>query len=50
MTQLNCPVCGKTVDPQEAPSETYRDELYYFCSDTCHEQFAMDPGAHAGVN
>lgn len=45
MAQMQCPVCGAPADPQTAPSESYRDELYYFCSEGCREQFIPNPGA-----
>lgn len=45
MAQLQCPVCGAPVDPQTAPSESYRDETYYFCSEGCRDQFIANPSA-----
>ncbi|MGC4153752.1 MAG: YHS domain-containing protein [Propionicimonas sp.] len=45
MAQLQCPVCGASVDPQAAPSEGHRDETYYFCSQGCRDQFTTNPSA-----
>ncbi len=45
MAQMQCPVCGAPADPQTAPSEGYRDERYYFCSEGCRERFIGDPSA-----
>ncbi|MEA4945278.1 MAG: YHS domain-containing protein [Propionicimonas sp.] len=49
MAQPQCPVCGAPVDPETAPSESVRDELYYFCSPACHDQFIVNPGAFVEV-
>jgi P-type Cu+ transporter len=38
------PVCGMTVDPQQAAgSAVYHDETYYFCSRGCAAKFQADP-------
>ena len=38
------PVCGMTVDPQQAAgSVTYQGETYYFCSKGCAAKFQADP-------
>ncbi|SHI88312.1 YHS domain-containing protein [Tessaracoccus bendigoensis DSM 12906] len=42
-----CPVCNMDVNPADAPSETFRDQEYSFCSETCREQFLMDPERYA---
>ena len=41
------PVCGMTVDPQEAAGKLeYGGRTYYFCSTHCLEQFRADPEKH----
>jgi Cu+-exporting ATPase len=38
------PVCGMTVDPQNAAgSSVYQDKTYYFCSKGCVAKFEADP-------
>jgi Cu+-exporting ATPase len=38
------PVCGMEVEKEEAAgSSTYKDEIYYFCSPHCKEEFDKDP-------
>jgi trehalose synthase len=37
------PVCGMRVDPHEALVYQYRSESYYFCSESCREQFKAIP-------
>ncbi|HEX5229155.1 MAG TPA: copper-translocating P-type ATPase [Bryobacteraceae bacterium] len=38
------PVCGMTVDPQNAAgSETYQGQTYHFCSKGCATKFRADP-------
>src|SRR5262249_55139185 len=38
------PVCGMTVEPDEAAgSTTYRGTTYYFCAVSCLERFQADP-------
>jgi YHS domain-containing protein len=48
MDQATCPVCGMAVDQQNAPSATYDDQTYYFCSEGCRDQFLADPGSFVG--
>lgn len=43
--QTQCLVCGSLVDSQSAPSATYHDQTYRFCSEGCHDQFVADPGS-----
>jgi YHS domain-containing protein len=33
------PVCGREVDPSEAPASEYKKRRYYFCSPRCKERF-----------
>ncbi len=38
------PVCGMTVDPQDAAGDwEYKGERYYFCNPSCLERFKADP-------
>lgn len=40
MNEVVDPVCGMTVDPQEAVGHVeHRGETYYFCSESCVERF-----------
>ena len=43
-----CPTCGCSlirlgIRPEEAPSQDYRGETYYFCCEECREIFLKDP-------
>jgi YHS domain-containing protein len=41
------PVCGMEVsDIKKAPSEKYKDKVYYFCSEHCKKTFKKDPVSH----
>jgi membrane fusion protein, copper/silver efflux system len=42
------PVCGMQVDPVKAKEKqsTYQGRTYYFCSDTCKQDFDKDPGKY----
>jgi Cu+-exporting ATPase len=38
------PVCGMTISPDDAVGHlTYQDQTYYFCNESCLEQFRDDP-------
>ena len=37
------PVCGMRLDPRQALEYTYRGHPYYFCSESCREQFKATP-------
>ena len=38
------PVCGMTITPEEAVGKVeHKGETYYFCSETCLEQFRASP-------
>jgi Cu+-exporting ATPase len=38
------PVCGMTISPADAVgTEVHRGEMYYFCAESCLEQFKADP-------
>ncbi|MAA73241.1 MAG: copper-translocating P-type ATPase [Salinisphaeraceae bacterium] len=39
------PVCGMTVDPEQALSHAHAGETYHFCSTRCRDKFAADPEA-----
>jgi Cu(I)/Ag(I) efflux system membrane fusion protein len=45
------PVCGMTVDPQEAAAAgrqaEYKSTTYYFCSDDCKQKFDKEPAKYA---
>ncbi|WP_440765686.1 XdhC family protein [Natronorubrum sp. DTA7] len=38
------PVCGMTVDPDDAPSVTHEGATYHFCCHGCADSFRTDPG------
>lgn len=46
--QTTCPVCGMAVTQQDAPSASYDDQTYYFCSEGCRDQFEADPASFVG--
>ena len=38
------PVCGMTIDPADAVGHfDYKGQTYYFCAESCLEQFRNDP-------
>lgn len=37
------PVCGMEIDEKKAKKEMHEGEAYYFCSDSCKEQFDKNP-------
>ena len=38
------PVCGMTVDPNAGkPSHSYRDRVFHFCAQRCHDRFSEAP-------
>lgn len=38
------PVCGMTVEPEQAAAKAKYNKLtWYFCSDNCHDKFVADP-------
>lgn len=38
------PVCGRPVDPVDAPeSSIYQERIYYFCSEKCRKRFDRNP-------
>ena len=42
------PVCGMSVDPDEAEeTTTYQGKTYYFCSKGCKTKFDADPAKYA---
>jgi P-type Cu+ transporter len=47
MSQIKDPVCGMTIDTEEAAgSTTYESQDVYFCSDQCRRDFEADPGRY----
>ena len=43
-TKVLDPVCGMTIDPAEAVGHVeHRGQTYYFCAQSCLEQFRADP-------
>jgi Cu+-exporting ATPase len=44
MTEVLDPVCGMTIDPNDAAgSADYNGQTYYFCHSSCLERFQADP-------
>lgn len=39
------PVCGMTVNREQALSHAYDGQIYYFCCSRCRDKFAADPQA-----
>ncbi len=44
MAMLDCPVCGKEVDRQTAPTSVHEGITYYLRCPHCKERFDADPG------
>lgn len=43
------PVCGMTVDEKQAAAKAvYEGKTYYFCSESCHKAFTVEPAKYAG--
>lgn len=42
------PVCGQTVVEDNEMSAVYNDELFYFCSRDCKNEFEDDPERFVG--
>jgi P-type Cu+ transporter len=43
------PVCGMQVDEANAAGEsTYRDQVFYFCSQQCKQKFEENPENYTG--
>ena len=43
------PVCGMTIDPADAVGRfDYKGQTYYFCAESCLEQFRQDPEQFLG--
>lgn len=50
MAQVKDPVCGMTIDSATAEAQSsYQGQTYYFCSDTCKEQFEASPARFTSV-
>lgn len=44
------PICGMEVDLEEpAISETFGDDVFFFCCESCREQFLENPEEYADV-
>ena len=37
------PVCGMSVDTNDAESSTYQGKTYYFCTEECKAKFDKQP-------
>jgi P-type Cu+ transporter len=47
MSQVKDPVCGMTIEVEDAASSTtYESNEVYFCSDQCRRDFEADPGRY----
>lgn len=47
MAQVTDPVCGMTIDPQQAAATaTYQGQTYYFCAAGCKKAFEKDPAKY----
>lgn len=43
------PVCGMEIDEEQAAAAIEHDgSTYYFCSESCRDQFAADPERYTG--
>jgi len=48
MASVKDPVCGMDIDPATAAaSEEYAGTIYYFCSQSCHDNFTAQPEKYA---
>jgi YHS domain-containing protein len=41
------PVCGMSVDTEEAESSNYQGKTYYFCSTECKDKFDRNPAEYS---
>ena len=42
--QVTDPVCGMQIESDKAAAnETVQGQTYYFCSESCHSQFQVNP-------
>lgn len=47
MATVKDPVCGMDVEPSQAAARMeYRGQTYYFCSQSCQEQFRANPARY----
>ncbi len=45
--QVTDPVCNMSIESdQAAKKEFWRGQIYYFCSDACHEKFRAAPAQY----
>jgi Cu+-exporting ATPase len=48
MASVKDPVCGMEIDPSTAAaSAEHEGATYYFCSQSCHDQFVAEPQRYA---
>jgi Cu+-exporting ATPase len=48
MATVKDPVCGMDIDPATAAaSAEYEGQTFYFCSQTCHDSFVVEPEKYA---
>lgn len=49
MAMVTDPVCGMKIDDGDAAAVAeHNGQMYYFCSQACHDAFVADPGSYAG--
>lgn len=49
-TQITDPVCGMTVDIEQAFSKIeHSGKAYYFCSESCFTRFVAEPEMYASL-
>ena len=49
MAQVTDPVCGMTIDQEQAAAmATYQGQTYYFCAAGCKKAFEKDPAKYVG--
>jgi YHS domain-containing protein len=43
------PVCGMEIEEAQAPAMTeFEGQAYYFCSESCRDEFEANPSLYAG--
>lgn len=48
MAQVRDPVCGMTIDSNDAAGQSqYQGKTFYFCSSACKQKFDADPKQYA---
>jgi YHS domain-containing protein len=46
--EVKCNVCGVSLSEENAVTQEYEGEEYYFCSDECRIEFIKDPHKYIG--